>query len=64
MIQIELGPAEAEILRGALSSYLSDLRMEISHTDSLDYRLKLKKDKEVLAAIAQRLEVTSPAGVG
>jgi len=62
MIRIELKPSEAEILRAALSSYLSDLSMEIAHTDSRDYRVGLKESKEVLADIVQRLEVARPVG--
>lgn len=56
MIRLELNPTEAETLRAALSSYLSDLRMEVADTDSLDYREMLKKNKVVLTDIMQRLE--------
>jgi hypothetical protein len=48
MVRIELDPEEREILAVVLDSYLSDLRMEISHTDSADYREMLKQRKAVV----------------
>ena len=42
MVHLALKPTEAEVQRMVLESYLSDLRMEIADTDSLDYREKLK----------------------
>ena len=51
MVQIELSTTEAEILRNALESYLSDLRMEIADTDSQDFRDQLKVRKEVLRKV-------------
>jgi hypothetical protein len=58
MVQIELTPAEAEILKTALESYLSDLRMEIADTDSLDFREGLKRRKATLRKIADGLVST------
>lgn len=56
MIQLDLNPEEREILAEVLGSALSDLRMEISDTDSMDFRQKLKERKSViekaLAAVA------------
>ena len=46
-MQLNLTAEEAEVLSEILTSYLSDLRMEISHTDSGFFREGLK-DKEVL----------------
>ena len=51
MVQIELDPTEAEVLRMVLESYLSDLRMEIANTDSMDFREKLKARKMVLRKV-------------
>jgi hypothetical protein len=48
MLQLDLNPEEKEILISILDSCLSDLRMEISDTDSQDYRDVLKQRKEVL----------------
>ena len=51
MIQIELEPAEARVLEAVLDNYLSDLRMEIADTDSMDFREELKARKAVLRRI-------------
>jgi hypothetical protein len=55
MVTLELTPDNAEILRMALESYLSDLRMEIAGTDSQDFRETLKAKKAVLRGIANQL---------
>jgi hypothetical protein len=51
MVHLKLDPTEAEVLRLVLESYLSDLRMEIADTDSMDFREKLKARKAVLRRI-------------
>jgi len=51
MVQIELDPKEAEILKTVLESYLSDLRMEIADTDSQAFREELKAQKAVLRKV-------------
>jgi len=51
VVHLDLKPTEAEVLRMVLESYLSDLRMEIADTDSMDYREKLKARKGVLRRI-------------
>lgn len=56
MIRIELQPDEAEVLATALESYLSDLRMEIADTDSMDFREMLKARKKVLRSIVTMIE--------
>lgn len=56
MIRIELQPDEAEVLAAALESYLSDLRMEIADTDSMDFRENLKAKKRVLRSIVTMIE--------
>jgi len=55
MVHLTLEPTDAEILRLVLESYLSDLRMEIADTDSMDYRDKLKARKRVLRSIVDML---------
>jgi len=42
MPTLELTSTEAGMLRSILEGYLGDLRMEVAHTDSMDYREKLK----------------------
>ena len=61
MIQIELSEAEAAALREVLRSYLSDLHTEIAHTDTYDYRERLKERQALLKALQQRLPNTSGA---
>ncbi|MGD2067514.1 MAG: hypothetical protein PVI57_02420 [Gemmatimonadota bacterium] len=56
MVDLKLDADEAELLRQVLRDYLSDLRMEIADTDSLDYRDRLKDRKQRLRGIAEKLE--------
>jgi len=51
MVQIELNPDEAQVLKMVLENYLSDLRMEIANTDSMDFREKLKARKMILRKV-------------
>ena len=51
MVHLHLEPTDAEVLRMVLESYLSDLRMEIADTDSMDFRDQLKARKEVLRKV-------------
>lgn len=55
MVHLMLKPTEAEVLRMVLESYLSDLRMEIADTDSMDYREKLKGRKMILRKIVNMI---------
>jgi len=55
MVHLVLKPTEAEVLRMVLESYLSDLRMEIADTDSMDYREKLKGRKAILRKIVNMI---------
>lgn len=56
MITIDLTPEEQGMLVEMLETRLADLRMEISDTDSLDYRNELKKRKEALAKLIDALK--------
>lgn len=56
MVNLELSPDEAAMLRDVLKSYLSDLHTEIAHTDSRDFRAGLKKVEAFLKAQVERLE--------
>ena len=62
MVQITLTQEEAAALRGVLSSYLSDLRMEIADTDSMQFREGLKREEALLKKLLQQLdaELASP----
>jgi hypothetical protein len=54
-IELKLDREDAEILQQVLEAYLSELRFEISNTDSFDYRagLHTQEDriKRMLAAL-------------
>ena len=56
MIQLDLTKEEKDILTEILENDLSDLRMEIADTDSLDFREMLKKQKEVLMKVLETLQ--------
>jgi hypothetical protein len=56
MINLNLTKEENGILARVLESYLSDLRMEIADTDSMDFRESLKKKKDVLNKVLDTLK--------
>ncbi len=51
MIQLNLTDDEASILKQALATYLSDLRMEIADTDQQEFRERLKHEEAVMKKI-------------
>jgi len=55
MVQINLTPDEVGMLRDILNHYLSDLRMEVADTDTLDFREKLKQEEVFLNRLLQQL---------
>lgn len=55
MIQLDFTREEGEILLEILETELSDLRMEIANTDSLDFREMLKQRKEVVKKVITAL---------
>ena len=52
---LQLAEGEAEVLRSVLEEYISELRMEIANTDSMDFREDLKKKEEILKRLAGQL---------
>ena len=62
MPQITFTQEEAAALRDILSGYLSDLRMEVADTDSLQFRENLKREEVLLKTLLQQLdaELASP----
>jgi hypothetical protein len=52
---IQLADEEAEVLRSVLEEYISELRMEVSNTDSMDFREALKRKEEILKRLAGQL---------
>jgi hypothetical protein len=55
-MQLNLTAEETEMLKEILTSFLSDLRMEIADTDSLDFREGLKKKEVFLKRLLVDLE--------
>lgn len=56
MCQLELSREEAEWIRELFADSLSDLRLEIMHTDRRDYRATLKTREALLTRLLQRLD--------
>jgi hypothetical protein len=56
MIHITLTTEEAATLREVLETYVSDLRMEIADTDSMDFRERLKAEEAFLKRLIGVLE--------
>jgi hypothetical protein len=52
---IQLADEEAEVLRAVLEEYISELRMEVSNTDIMDFREALKRKEEILKRVAGQL---------
>jgi len=52
---IQLAEEEAAVLRSVLEDYISELRMEVANTDSMDFREDLKRKEEILKALVGRL---------
>jgi hypothetical protein len=53
---IALADDEADVLRSVLDEYISELRMEISNTDSMDFREDLKRKEAILKSLVSRLQ--------
>ncbi len=56
MPNLELTPAERDLILDILTNYLSDFRMEISQTDTPDYRTQLKAQEEMLKRVLEKLQ--------
>jgi len=56
MIQIELSPKEAEMLRDVLERYLPELRREIADTDKKEFRRFLEAREVFMNELIQRLQ--------
>jgi hypothetical protein len=55
MIRLELTEEEAERLRDLCDVALSDLRMEIAGTDSMEFRERLKQDAGFLKSLIEQI---------
>jgi hypothetical protein len=56
VVQITLTQEEAAALKGVLSNYVSDLRMEVADTDSMQFREDLKRQEALLKKLLQQLD--------
>lgn len=56
MLTVQLTKEELRTLITILEEYLSDLRMEIADTDSSDFKEKLKREKQKVTEILQKLQ--------
>jgi hypothetical protein len=62
VVTLTLDEQDAQVLSEVLANDLSDLRMEISHTDLLAFREGLKRKKESLRRVLAALETaTAPS---
>lgn len=55
MLQLELTEQERETLTEVLNIFLSDLRHEITDTDRLDYRTRLKEQEQMIKRMLGKL---------
>lgn len=59
MIDITLTPTDFEVLRELLEHTLRELRTEMRHTDSHEYRQRLEARRESLTRMLDQLLVVS-----
>lgn len=62
MPHLSLSPDEARIMREIIEASLVDLRREIWHTDSREFRDQLKARAECLERVLEELTAAAPAG--
>ena len=61
---LALTEQERNELRLALRIYVTDLRVEISHTDRYEFREQLKASRALLEEVLRRLGMATTAGAG
>lgn len=61
-LDLQLRDDEPRILVETLESYLSDLSVEIGHTDSMDFREGLKHRQAALTRIVDALRAARSGG--
>lgn len=55
-LELNLTEQDAEIIIEVLDSYLSDLSMEITNTDSMEFREKLKSKRVAVQRVLKNLK--------
>ena len=58
-IELNLSENEQNIIQNMLENNISDLSMEITNTDKMDYREKLKAKRNVLQKLLKSLRAQS-----
>lgn len=56
MFQLSLSNEEKAVCTELLENTLSDLRMEIAHTDNSEFKKALREKKEILTQILEKLK--------
>ena len=59
-MQLELSPAEAQVLEEVLTRALGDLREEIYKSEVADYKAALKQREVIIQSLLQRLRARTP----
>ncbi|HSR11597.1 MAG TPA: hypothetical protein VLS90_09120 [Thermodesulfobacteriota bacterium] len=62
MARMEITRADMESLRDILQRYLSELTMELAHSERKDFRDFLRKRREFMEAFIRRLDEELTAG--
>jgi hypothetical protein len=60
---MELTPEEAETLQQVLRSYLATLELEITHTDHSEFKAMLKRRRDLISRMVERLALPTTAAV-
>jgi hypothetical protein len=61
MVHLNLSEEECAVLRELLVLRLQDLKHEIHHTDSREFRTRLRREEDVLRSLSDRLRAEDPA---
>ncbi len=56
MENLEFSQQERDILNKIVTSYLSELRMEIADTDQLSFKKELRKEEELLNKLIEKMD--------
>ncbi len=61
MVHLELSEEECAVLRELLALRAQDLKHEIHHTDSREFRARLHRLEDVIRGLSARLGAEEPA---
>ena len=59
-MQLDITPAEAQVLEEVLTRALGDLREEIYKSEVADYKAALKQREVIIQSLLQRLTARTP----